>query len=456
VPPLAAMRDVAVEQRTRIVLRVVLATVVLALGGLSLVSGLSGDGGVGAVGLGVLLIFTAAVMYGPAFSRQSALLVGSPLPRLRGITGKLARENAARNPKRTAATASAVLIGVGIIAFFLAMYSSISASIDNLVDSQFKGDFVVDSGTFGFGGLPTEVTDRLNEVPDVDLAAGFRATFVEIEDSDAFPFAADDRGLELLDVGVVEGDAGDLSDADTMAVFEGRADDKDWALGDELEVVFAETGPQQVRVAVIYENKDYAGDYLLSTATLDAHVPGSGDAQIFIRLTDDADPIEARERIEEVTDEYASAELLDLDEFADRQTAQFAPILGLIGVLLAVTIIIAILGIVNTLALSVIERTRELGLVRAVGGTRGQLRSMVRWEAVIVSLIGTICGLAIGVFFGWCLVRALEEDGLSTFVIPIGGIIVVVLFAAAFGLVAATYPAWRAGRLNVLDAIYNE
>jgi putative ABC transport system permease protein len=457
VPPLAAMRDVAVEQRGRLAVRIIIATLVLAIGVLSLVSGLAGDGGIQQVGIGVLLVFTAAVLYGPAFSRPAALTVGAPLPRLRGVTGTLARENAARNPKRTAATASAILIGVGIIAFFLVFYSSVSASIEDVVDTRFRGDLVVDSGSFGFGGLPTEVVDRIADLPDVDLAAGFRGAFVEVEDSTTFAFGAQpESGFELLDLGIVAGSASDVAAIDTIAVYEGRADDKDWSLGDEIEVVFPEAGPKQLRIAALYSNKDFAGDYTIGTPTLDAYVPGSGDAQIFVRLDEGVDVAEARGAIEEVTSDYASAELLDLTEFKDRQIGQFTPILGLIAVLLLVTIVIAILGIVNTLALSVIERTRELGLVRAVGGTRGQVRSMVRWEAVIVSLVGTFTGIAIGVFFGWCLVQALREEGLTTFVVPIVGVVVVVLIAAAFGLVAATYPAWRAGRLNVLDAIFDE
>jgi putative ABC transport system permease protein len=459
VSPLAAMRDVAVERTTRVWIRVILAVGIAVLGALSLVSGVTGDGGILAVGLGVLLIFIAAVLFGPVFARRTVEVIGAPLPAVKGVVGQLARQNAARNPKRTAATASALLIGVAVIAFFLAFNSSLRASIDNVVDDQFVGDFAVDTGTFGFGGLPPELSERLNELPEVEIATGIRGVQARIADSNTFATGVDPvPAFELFDLAPTQGTAADLAEPDTIAVFEGRAEDKGWSVGDEAEVVFPqyEGGPLRLRVAMIYANKEIAGDYTIGFPTLDKYVPDPVDFVVFARLADGVDPDEARPALEAVTDDYPTGELLDIEEYKDATAERFTPILRLVTVLMLLTIVIAVLGIMNTLALSVLERTRELGLVRAVGGTRRQVRTMIRWESVVIAVLGSVIGLGLGLFFAWSIGKALEEDGFTTYQVPYGGVAAVVVVAVLFGMLAAVYPAWRAGRLDVLDAIATE
>src|SRR5918994_1023313 len=259
--PLAAMRDVAVERTTRVRIRLVIAVGVAVFGALSLVSGVAGGGGIQAVGLGVLLIFTAAVLFGPVFARPTVQLIGAPLPAVKGMVGQLARQNAARNPKRTAATASALLIGVAIIAFFLAFNSSLRASIDNVVDDQFVGDFAVETGTFGFGGLPPALAERLNELPEVEIATGIRGVQARIDESNTFATGVDPvPAFELFDLAPIQGTSADLAEPDTIAVFEGRAQDKGWSVGDEIDVVFPQYGSTKLRVAMLYANKEIAGD----------------------------------------------------------------------------------------------------------------------------------------------------------------------------------------------------
>ena len=458
VSPLAAMRDVAVERTTRVRIRLVLAAGVAALGALSLVSGVAGDGGIQAVGLGVLLIFVAAVLFGPVLARPTVELIGAPLPAVKGVVGQLARENAARNPRRTSATASALLIGVAIIAFFLAFNSSLRASIDDIVDEQFVGDFAVNTGSFGFGGLPPELAQRLDELPEVEIATGIRGVPARIADSNTFATGVDPvPAFELFDLAPTQGTAADLAEPDTIAVFEGRAEDKGWSVGDEAEVVFPQhDGPVRLRVAMIYANKEIAGDYTIGFPTLDKYVPDPADFVVFARLADGVDPDEARPALAAVTDDYPTGELLDIEEYKAATAEQFTPILGLVTVLMLLTIIIAVLGIMNTLALSVLERTRELGLVRAVGGTRRQVRTMIRWESVVIAVLGSTIGLGLGLFFAWSIAKALEEDGLTTYQVPYGGVAAVVVVSVLFGMLAALYPAWRAGRLDVLDAISTE
>jgi putative ABC transport system permease protein len=457
VSPLAAMRDVAVERTTRLRLRLVIAIGVAVLGALSLVSGVAGDGGIQAVGLGVLLIFTAAVLFGPVFARPTVQLISAPLPAVKGMVGQLARQNAARNPKRTAATASALLIGVAIIAFFLAFNSSLRASIDNVIDDQFVGDFAVETGNFGFGGLPPELAERLDALPEVEIATGIRGVQARIAESNTFATGVDPvPAFELFDLAPTQGTSADLAEPDTIAVFEGRADDKGWSVGDEIDVVFPQHGETKLRVAMLYANKEIAGDYTIGVPTLDKYVPDPADFVVFARLADGVDPNVARPALQAVTDDYPTGELLDIDEYKDATAEQFTPILGLVTVLMLLTIIIAVLGIMNTLALSVLERTRELGLIRAVGATRGQIRTMIRWESVVITVLGSTIGLGLGLFFAWSIGKALEEDGFTTYQVPYVGVAAVVVVSALFGMLAALYPAWRAGRLDVLDAIATE
>jgi putative ABC transport system permease protein len=457
VSPLAAMRDAAVERTTRVRIRLVVAVGVVVLGGLSLISGVAGDGGIAAVGLGVLLVFVAAVLFGPVFARPTVQLIGAPLPAVKGMVGQLARQNAARNPKRTAATASALVIGVAIIAFFLAFNSSLRASIDDVIDDQFVGDFAVNTNNFGFGGLPPTLSERLNELPEVDIATGIRAVQTRIADSNTFATGVDPvPAFELFDLAPTQGTAADLAVPDTIAVFEGRAGDKGWSLGDEIDVIFPQFGPTKLRVAMLYSNKEIAGDYTIGFQTLDHYVPDPADFVVFARLAPGVDVDEARPALQAITDDYPTGELLDIEEYKDATAEQFTPILGLVTVLMLLTIIIAVLGIMNTLALSVLERTRELGLVRAVGATRRQVRTMIRWESVVIAVLGSTIGLGLGLFFAWSIGKALEEDGFTTYQVPYVGVVAVVVISALFGMVAAVYPAWRAGRLNVLNAIAAE
>ncbi len=457
VSPLAAMRDVAVERSTHLRIRFVIAVGVAVLGALSLISGVSGDGGVLAVGVGVFLVFVAAVLFGPVFARRTVRILGAPISAAKGMTGELARENAARNPKRTAATASALMIGVGVIAFFLAFNSSLRASIDDVIDDQFVGDFAVNTGTFGFGGLPPDLSERLNDLPEVDVASGIRGVQARVDGNNTFASGIDPLpGFELFDIAPIRGNADDLAEPDTIAVFEGRAEDKGWSVGDEIEVIFPQHGATRLRIAMIYDNKELAGDYTVGTPTLDRYVPDPADFAVLVRLADGVDPESGRRALERVADDYPTGELLDIDEFKDAQAEQFTPILGLVTVLMLLTIIIALLGIMNTLALSVLERTRELGLLRAVGATRRQIRTMIRWESVVITVLGSTIGLALGLFFAWAIGRALEEDGFTTYQIPYGGVVAVVIVSALFGMLAALYPAWRAGRLDVLEAIATE
>ena len=459
VPPVAAMRDLAIDTSHRSLGRVVLAAALGAAGGATLAAGAAGRevGGQSPLrlsGLGMLGVFLALIVLAPVAARPAALVLGRWLPVVRGIVGRLAQQNAARNPKRTASTGSALMIGLGIVSLFLVVNASLRASLDDTVDNQFRGDVVIDSGgTFVSGGLPGDVADQVNSLPSVDAATGIRFGFGEIGGSPHGMRAIDpDTGFDLFAIEVSAGDVAGL-DEDGIAVFAGEAEAKGWEVGDEIPVVFGETGEIPFTVAALLARRDLTGPYVLGIDAFEANLPDVGDAQIWVRLAEGVTVAEARPELESVVAAFPSAEVQDLDEFKAAMKGQYDIILVLVNALLALTIVIAMIGIVNALILSVVERTREIGLTRAVGATRGQVRSSIRWEALIISAFGLVGALGVGVFFGWVLVRALSQQGFRVFAVPAPQLAAFAGVTAVLTLAASVLPAAWAGRRRILSAV---
>jgi putative ABC transport system permease protein len=469
VPPLAAMRDVDVDTSGRSRVRLAIGVVGLALGAAIVVAGALGDD-IAIVGLGVALVFVALLFISPGVARPVSRALGAPLARLRGVTGTLARENAARNPRRTSATAQALMIGVGLIAFILVIDASIRASIDEALEESFTGDFVVDSGTFGMVGLPPHLANDIRDLRDVAIVAPVRFSPATVTVDPDGPDAISDETLvgganagafELLDLRTVEGTA-ELGPGEVV-ITEDKARSEGLSLGDPIEVSFLDDRrPEADRVATvagIYDDSTAAGGLgavVLGLDDWDAAVPVPTDNQVFVQLAEGVSVAEAEPEIERVVEPFATAEVQSVDEYKDAIGGQLDLLLRLVFGLLAFAVIIAIIGIANTIALSVLERTRELGLLRAVGMRRRQIRSAIRWEAVIIALFGSVLGLGFGLLGGWGIVRALRDEGFGVFQVPIGWLAVVAAIAGLLGLIAALLPAWRASRMNVLDAISTE
>ena len=452
VPPIAAMRDLALDTTGRSKLRVIAGIAVTAVGAAAIAAGLVGDAAVSSVGLGAMLVFVGVAVLGPVIASPVARVIGVPLPRLKGVAGTLARENAMRNPKRTSATAAALMIGVGLVGFITIVASSTKASVDDVLSDTFTGDVVIDSGSFGFGGLPPELAQEVAALPEVDAASGIRFTPAMIDGSEQTIFSADPEAVaRIVDVGVVDGDLTALG-ADGIAVLDEVAEDEGVGIGDTVTVSFS-GGDRQLQVRAIYTEQQLAGRWFVGQPVIEGAVADQADLQVYVTLAEGVALSDGVPAIEAVAAGYPTAEVLDEAEYIDSQSGQIDQILNLIYVLLALAVLIALMGITNTLALSIFERTRELGLLRAVGMTRRQLRATVRWESVIIALFGTALGLLIGLFFGWALVKALAEEGFTAFEVPVGQLAVVALIAALAGVVAAILPARRAARLDVLAAI---
>lgn len=457
VPPVAAMRAVAVEATTHRRSRGVSGGAVTGLGVALLLFGLLGgpDNAISYVGAGAFTVLIGIFLFSPLIARPISRLIGAPLPRLRGVPGTLARENAMRNPKRTAVTASALMIGVALVGFITIFASSVKASVAATIDSQVKADYVVStcSGGFGAGGLSPTVAEQIKGLPEVAASTGLRFGPMKVGKSSAFAIAADPTvSGRLFEFDVREGSLSALG-VDGLAVSRRKADEKNWSLGDKVDLTFALTGKRPFTVEAIFDDTDAAGNYLISIPSFEQNFKDQLDAQIFVKLSDGVTPEQGRTAIEPLLADYPSAKLQDQGEFLRSQSAQIDQMVNLIYALLGLAVIIALIGIANTLALSIHERTREIGLLRAVGMSRSQVRTTVRWEAVIISLFGTTLGIAVGLFFGYVVFLGLRDEGFTKFDIAPAQLLGVVLLGALAGILAAWGPARRAAKLEVLDAI---
>jgi putative ABC transport system permease protein len=459
VPPIAAMQEGVVGSTGYgSKQRVFVGVGVLGLGLAALLIGLFRDvlQPVAIVGAGALLVFFGVSILGRTVSLPLSRAIGAPLPRLRGITGELARENAMRNPKRTAASASALMIGVGVVGLITIFVSSAKASMDAAVDRAFTGDIVVDSGGGTFGGVDPGLARRVNGLPEVDSAAGLRQGVAQVAGSAVLLQSTDPRtAVELMKVDPISGSPAALG-RDSIGVYKDVAEQKGLRLGDQVPVVFKDSGTRSLRLALIYGENRQAGNYLLGTQAYEAKFTNRLDSKVLVKRAAGVSPAAALAAVKQVAQAYPGANVLDRAQFKAEQTKFLDQLLRLVYALLGLAILIALLGIANTLALSIFERTRELGLLRAVGMTRSQLRSAIRWESVIIALQGTALGLLIGLFFGWALVTALSDEGISVFRIPYASLAIVVVLAAVAGMAAAVPPSRRAAKLDVLRAVVTE
>ena len=456
VPPIAALRDVATDTSATSLLRIVLGLVAAALGAVQLVAGLSGasDNAAASIGGGLFFVFVAMVVLGPVIARPTAKVLGWPLQAL-GVTGHLARENAARSPKRTASTAAALMIGVGLVGFITIFAASSKASVNKIIDDAVSGDFVLAQEGFGFGFSP-ELTAAANEVDGVAVATPIRFEQAEVDGSGTFLSGVDTVLLpDIADPGLTQGDFTSMGVGD-VAISDQVAEQDDLTLGDEITIKGSNGQEQSFTVAATYENRALAGDYVVTLDGFEQVSAAPRDFQTFITVEDGADLDAVRAGLDDATAEYASVEVQDLTEYKKSQVAPFNQILNLIYALLGLAVIIALIGIANTLALSVHERTRELGLLRAVGMKRDQLAASVVQESVIIAVLGTLLGLAIGLLGGWTMVQALSNEGIEVFSVPPFDMTVIVVIGALAGILAALFPAWKASKLNILDAIASE
>jgi putative ABC transport system permease protein len=455
VPPVAAMRDDVVLPHSSRNLHVGAGALLTAAGAGLLAVGLFAEISQAAwlVGAGVMAVFVGVALLAPVIGPPVVRVIAGSFPRLFGTVGRLARENAQRNPRRTAATASALMIGLALVAAMAVIGQSTNKSIDKALDDGLDANLVI-SNAVGQPFSPA-VADEVAQLDGVAEVAQVRYNAAQVDGQGDFLAALDPATFsQAVDFEIVDG-SGELG-SDGVLVSEDYAEEHSVKVGDSLSVGLP-AGDQDLRVTGIYGQTQLLMSQLV--VGLDTLADGGiipADSTVYIVAEPGADLTQLEREMEELTADLPTVAVKDQDAFKEEQRSQVNQLLYLVYALLGLAIIIAVLGIVNTLALSVLERTREIGLLRAVGMSRKQLRRMVRLESIVIAVLGAVLGVGLGLLFGVALQQAVSSEGLDVLSVPWAQLAIFVVLAGLVGVLAALWPARRAARLDVLRAITTE
>jgi putative ABC transport system permease protein len=466
VDPVEAMRESATPGGGHLPRRrIVVAGVVEALGVLVLLGALLGDPGsagttASLLGVGVVLMMFGVALLAPLLVRPLSSLAGRPLERIQGLTGRLARENAVRQPQRTAVTASALMIGLALVVFVTIFAAGLRATVDKGIDDQVRAAGIVMHEN-GFSPLPAAAATTLKSVDGVALVSPVRFARGEVRGVSGVQQAT---GIEpssahrLLRLRIDSGPAdalGRLTDGGAI-VGKDFAAKHGLGVGRTLRATTPSGKHVAYRVAATYDSSvGVVGGIVVTAASLERDWNAKDIAFALVGSEPGVPAATLRDREKAALGGYPTAKPMTIDDFKAQQRKQVNTLLGLVYALLSLSVIVALLGIVNTLALSVHERTRELGMLRAVGMTRRQVRRMVRAEAVITAVLGAVLGLALGVAFAAIVSRPLASQGFA-FAIPVGTLLLLLVLAGLAGVLAAIPPARRAAKVDVLRAVTTE
>ena len=449
IPPAAGLRDDVVEQETSLRRRAVIGGAVTAGGLIVLVAGLFLSAGILAVGVGAGLTFIGVAMLTPFLIGPMVGVLGRPLPSL-GVTGQLGRENAARNPRRTAATASALMVGIALVAAIATLGQSAETSFNGLFDKAVTADYVLTAK--GFGTITPAAEGAVRSVPAVTAVSPIIQEDWHLGRVSKQVTGVDPVGGPQIASFQMEGGSVAALGRNQLLVDATVAKNDHYHLGQTIPMGFAATGVVPVPVGGFFKTNQMLGNYVVSSHLLAANVNQLQYQAIALRTTDRS--VATTAALSRAMGAYPNVKVQTAAQFKSDQKKQLSTILSIVYALLALSIVIALIGVVNTLALSVMERTREIGLLRAVGTQRRQLKRMIRAESVLVSLIGALLGLVLGVGLGAAVVSALGSSFITTLAVPVSTIVVVLILAALFGVAAAVWPARRAAKLDILEAIY--
>ena len=403
------------------------------------------------VGLGAVLIFIGVARLAPAVARPMASVLGRPLARLLGMSGRLGRENSMRSPRRTAQTASALMVGLALVSAIAVFGSSLSSSATQSIDKAINADLIVlATNNMGQGTFGTTVPTTAAAVPGVTASSSVYGGQFEVRGDIKSLAAVGTTNLPAtLNLSMNSGTADSLAAGDLL-VDATTASNDHLVVGGTVPVKFALTGDTRMRVGGIYQDNQLIGSYLVSDHFYLQHF--QNPLPFAVLLKTDGSP-GVQQAVEHALRPYPNVKVQTRAEFEQSQAAQVNQLLGLVYALLALAVIIAMIGIVNTLMLSVFERTHEIGLLRAVGMKRRQIRAMIRSESVILAVFGAVIGIIVGTLLGIALVSSLHSQGITVTSVPWSNLVVFLVLAGVLGLIAASWPARRAARLDVLEAI---
>jgi putative ABC transport system permease protein len=455
IPPVAAMSSVHAKATAKsLVLRNTLGALFAAAGVAVVLTAttMDADAGQGAMGLGAVLLIIGVFVLTPLLSRP-LIAATAPVLRVFGVSGKLARQNSARNPRRTAATASALMIGLTLITGMTVMAGSLQTAIDKMASSAVRADYVVSMANGS--SLSPDVATRIAAADGVTESSPLRSAESRIDGRTEYLTGVDGASIgKLTDLKV---DDGSFTVGGTRAVVdEDRAKEYGWKAGSEFTVHFEDGRARKLTVAGVYEGNDMINGIMLDNKLLTPHLSHPSDMQVMVKTADGATAA-AKDKLVKALGVNPAIKIQDKRDISNEIAKMFTLMLNMVYGLLGMAVIVAVLGVINTLAMSVFERSQEIGMLRAVGLDRKAVKRMVRLESLVISLFGGVLGIGLGVFFGWAAGQLLGTK-LPTYelVLPWGRMAVFLLLAGSVGVLAALWPARRAARLNMLAAIKAE
>ncbi len=465
VPPIAALQSyVPPSSRGRRLIHAALSAL-LGLGGLAaLLVGLFGGGSAGnraaLMGAGAVAIVLGVSLFSPRLVPPLATIAGWPLERLRRLVGRLARENSQRNPSRTAITAAALMIGLALVAFVTVFAAGLKSSVAQVIDENFEGGLVIQN-TDGFSPIPAGAATTARKVPGVKLVATIRTIEADVVGPGSkAKITAPSRDIgDAVDIEWRKGGPATLRNLgdDEAIVSDSFASDHGLRVGDRFRLLSQTGAKPSLRVAGEFDSKlGIFGSVLITQAVMTRAFEQTQDTIDFVIVKPGADQARVQAALTAGAERaFPTAEVLNQQELKETREEQVDQLVNLFNALLLLAIVISLFGIANTLALSIHERTRELGMLRAIGMSRRQVRTMIRYEAVITALIGAILGIVLGMIFAALISQPLKDEGF-TLSYPVGSLIALLILAGLAGVLAAIPPARRASRLNVLDSLHYE
>ena len=455
IPPVAAMSAVHAKATTKsLVLRNTVGALFSAAGVAVVLwaTSLDGPDGQAPMGLGAVLLIIGVFILTPLLSRP-LIAAAAPVLRLFGVSGKLARLNSVRNPRRTAATASALMIGLTLITGMTVMAGSLQKSIDKMASEAIEADYVVSMATGN--ALSPDVEQKLKKLDGVTATSAMRNAPSRIDDRTEYLTGVDGTAFgKLTDFEMQDGSF--AIEGTRVVVDDGTAKSHDWKAGSTFDVAYEDGRKQRLTVAGVYRGNDMFTGIMIDNRTLAPHQADPADMLVMVKTADGVSDA-VKDRLEKALGSNPAIAVQDKKDISNEVAKVFTLVLNMVYGLLAMAVIVAVIGVINTLAMSVFERSQEIGMLRAVGLDRRGVKRMVRLESLVISLFGGVLGIGLGVFFGWAAGELLGTR-MPTYelVLPWGRLAVFLLLAATVGVLAALWPARRAARLNMLQAIKAE
>ena len=458
IPPIAAMSTYEVAQRESSARRLTIGAVIGVAGIVVLAIGLS-QPAIQLVGIGAVGIFIAVGILAPAIARPVSSVLGRPLARILGVSGRIGRKNSMRSPRRTAQTSAALMVGMALVSTIAVYGASLSKSATGTVSDAVSADYIITAPATGGPntGFSLGTTEAVAKVPGLTRVTNVNSGQLEISRSLATLSSLAPSDLSSTVILKMSSGAAAKSLAEGQLLIDtNTANTNHLSVGSVVPVTFAETGPTTMRIGGIFKPNALLGSYLTGSAFFHTHFAATTLPVALLLATSTGATPPTSAAVKAALRGYPNLTVQTRAEFQKTQQTSIDQLLGLIYALLALAILIALIGIVNTLMLSVFERTHEIGLLRAVGMRRRQIRAMIRSEALILSVFGALIGVVVGTGLGVALADSLKQQGITDIVIPFTNLVIFLLLAALLGLGAATWPARRAARLNVLEAIATE